>query len=116
MKAIALALVLLAGLALASPALYTGAVKMEATPWNDGFSRAQGMIPLHSEILSVQRKGRVIVVHFAFDPDAPDVWRRIIMTRGVMPVPVPLDQFILERDGVYFWDEGQFASGKIAAD
>ena len=109
MRAIVLAAIFLAGSALASPALYTGAVKVRATEWNGGFSRVQAMLPLDAEILSVSREREVVVIHFAFDPEAPDVWRRVIMTRGVEPVPVPLDRFLMERGGVYFWDEGQFA-------
>ena len=118
MRSIIMGLVFLAGQAFASPVLYTGSVKMEAGRWNAGFSRAQGVIPFGAEILSVSRDGYAVIVHFAFDPDQPDVWRRIVMTRGVAPVTVPLDRFIRESGGVYFWDEGQFSDPlrEVAAD
>lgn len=111
-------LMMLVGSAMASPTLYTGSVKMEADDWRGDFSRAQGLIPLDAEILSSRRDGNTVVVHFAFDPDQEYVWRRVIMTRGIAPVVVPLDRFINERGGVYFWDEGQFSQPlrEVAAD
>ena len=108
LKCLTLVAALMCGAVLASPALYTGAVKMGAEEWNSDFSRAQGLIPLGAQILSAERQGTAVVVRFAFDPESEYVWRRIIMTRGIHPIPVPLDRFIGEEDGVYFWDEGQF--------
>jgi hypothetical protein len=118
MRLLILVAVLLAGSVQASPTMFTGSIQMDASAWNGDFSRAQGVLPKDAVILAVYRSRSAVTVHFAFDPEAPDVWRRVIMTRGVMPVPVPLDRFIDENRGVYFWDEGQFSAplGVIARD